>query len=142
MPADAFVATTWEMLAGGVGLMIAATAHGELRGFALSDVAGEAWAWLAYLVVFGSLVAFSAYVWLLQHAPISLTATYAYVNPVVAVGLGALVLDEPVTAAVIIGGAVVVAGVCLVVSSERLRRQPLPTTEPVGDSATVVDLRA
>jgi drug/metabolite transporter (DMT)-like permease len=142
MPADAFVATTWEMLAGGVGLMIAATAHGELRGFALSDVAGEAWAWLAYLVVFGSLVAFSAYVWLLQHAPISLTATYAYVNPVVAVGLGALVLDEPVTAAVMVGGAVVVAGVCLVVSSERLRRQPLPTTEPVGDSATVVDLRA
>ena len=142
MPADAFVATTWEMLAGGVGLMLAGTAHGELRGFALSDVAGEAWAWLAYLVVFGSLVAFSAYVWLLQHAPISLTATYAYVNPVVAVGLGALVLDEPVTAAVLVGGAVVVAGVCLVVSSERPRRQPPPTTEPVGDGGTVVDLRA
>ena len=84
MPADAFVATTWEMLAGGVGLMLAATAPGA-RGFAMGDVAGEAWAWLAYLVVFGSLVAFSAYVWLLLHAPISLTATYAYVNPVVAV---------------------------------------------------------
>jgi drug/metabolite transporter (DMT)-like permease len=142
MPADAFVATTWEMLAGGVGLVIAATVHGELRGFAVSDVAGEAWAWLAYLVVVGSLVAFSAYVWLLQHAPISLTATYAYVNPVVAVGLGALVLDEPVTAAVLVGGAVVVAGVCLVVSSERPRRPPLPTAEPVGDGGTVVDLRA
>jgi drug/metabolite transporter (DMT)-like permease len=142
MPADAFVATTWEMLAGGMGLMLAATAHGELHGFALSDVAGEAWAWLAYLVVFGSLVAFSAYVWLLQHAPISLTATYAYVNPVVAVCLGALVLDEPVTATVLVGGAVVVAGVCLVVSSERLRRQPLSTTEPVGDGGSVVDLRA
>ena len=102
----------------------------------------SSWLALGYLVVFGSLVAFSAYVWLLQHAPISLTATYAYVNPVVAVCLGALVLDEPVTAAVLVGGAVVVAGVCLVVSSERLRRQPLSTTEPVGDGGTVVDLRA
>jgi drug/metabolite transporter (DMT)-like permease len=139
MPADAFVATTWEMLVGGVGLVLAAAVGGELRGFAVSDVAGEAWAWLAYLVVVGSLVAFSAYVWLLQHAPISLTATYAYVNPVVAVGLGALVLDEPVTAAVLVGGAVVVAGVCLVVSSERPRR---PAPAQVGEGTQVVDLRA
>ena len=60
------------------------------------------------------------------NAPLSLTATYAYVNPVVAVALGALLLDEPVTGAVLVGGAVVVAGVCLVVSSERPRRQPRP----------------
>jgi drug/metabolite transporter (DMT)-like permease len=139
MPADAFVATTWEMLIGGAGLLLAGTLGGETRGFAVSGVAGEAWAWLTYLVLVGSLVAFSAYVWLLQHAPISLTATYAYVNPVVAVGLGALVLDEPITAAVLVGGAVVVAGVCLVVSSERPRRRP---PSPVGDSPSVVDLRA
>ena len=72
-------------------------ASGEAGDLALGDVAGEAWAWLAYLIVIGSIVAFSSYVWLLQNAPISLTATYAYVNPVVAVVLGALVLSEPIT---------------------------------------------
>ncbi len=138
MPQDAFVATTWEMLAGGVGLVLAGLAGGEQRGFAVSQVSGEAWAWLGYLVVVGSLVAFSAYVWLLQHAPISLTATYAYVNPVVAVLLGALVLDEPIAAAVVGGGAIVVLGVGLVVSSERPRR---PEPQPVGVGAEVVDTR-
>ena len=138
MPQDAFVATTWEMLAGGVGLVLAGLAGGEQRGFAVSEVSGEAWAWLGYLVVVGSLVAFSAYVWLLQHAPISLTATYAYVNPVVAVLLGALVLDEPIAAAVVGGGAIVVLGVGLVVSSERPRR---PEPQPVGVGAEVVDTR-
>jgi drug/metabolite transporter (DMT)-like permease len=139
MPPGAFVATTWEMLAGGVGLMIVAAASGELRGFAVSDVSGQAWAWLVYLVLVGSLVAFSAYVWLLAHAPISLTATYAYVNPVVAVLLGALVLDEPITAAVLVGGAIVVAGVGLVVSSERPRRLP---PAPISGDTEVVDLRS
>jgi len=138
MPDDAFVATTWEMLAGGAGLVLSGVAAGELNGFEIGDVSGEAWAWLAYLVVIGSLVAFSAYVWLLLHAPISLTATYAYVNPVVAVLLGALVLDEPIAAAVVGGGAIVVVGVGLVVSSERPRRAE---PQPVGAGAEVVDLR-
>ena len=138
MPEDAFVATTWEMLAGGAGLVLAGMGAGELRGFEIGEVSGEAWAWLAYLVVIGSLVAFSAYVWLLLHAPISLTATYAYVNPVVAVLLGALVLDEPIAAAVVGGGAIVVVGVGLVVTSERPRRAE---PQPVGAGAEVVDLR-
>ena len=138
MPEDAFVATTWEMLAGGAGLVLSGVGAGELQGFELGDVSGEAWAWLAYLVVIGSLVAFSAYVWLLLHAPISLTATYAYVNPVVAVLLGALVLDEPIAAAVVGGGAIVVVGVGLVVTSERPRRAE---PQPVGAGAEVVDLR-
>lgn len=144
MPGDAFVATTWEMLAGGAGLVLLGTATGELHGFRVGDVPGKAWAWLAYLVVVGSIVAFSAYVWLLSHAPISLTATYAYVNPVVAVLLGALVLGEPVTAAVLVGGAVVVAGVGLVVTSERPRRREPgqePAPAPVAAGAEVVDQR-
>lgn len=105
-------------------------------------MSAASWAWLGYLVVVGSLVAFSAYVWLLANAPISLTATYAYVNPVVAVCLGALVLSEPVTAAVLLGGAVVVVGVGLVVSSERPRRRAAPEPQPVGAGAEVVDLRS
>ena len=90
--------------------------------------------WLAwgYLVVFGSMVAFSAYVWLLGNAPISLVATYAYVNPVVAVVLGALILDEPITSAVLVGGAVIVAAVAIVITAERVRRPvgTVPTDEP------------
>jgi drug/metabolite transporter (DMT)-like permease len=142
MPGDAFVATTWEMLAGGVGLLLSGSVSGELADLDLGAVSGAAWAWLAYLVLVGSLVAFSAYVWLLAHAPISLTATYAYVNPVVAVLLGALVLGEPITAAVVAGGAVVVLGVGLVVTSERPgRRGTPPEPQPVGGGAEVVDLR-
>ena len=143
LPADAFVATAWEMVLGGLGLLAAGALVGELDGFTLDEIAGAAWAWLAYLVVIGSIVAFSAYVWLLSHAPISLTATYAYVNPVVAVVLGALVLDEPVTAAVLAGGAVVVLGVGLVVSVERPRRATAPpgAAPAAPDSDEVVDLR-
>jgi drug/metabolite transporter (DMT)-like permease len=136
MPPNPFVATMWEMTVGGALMLLVGVLRGELDGFAVGDVEGEAWAWLAYLVVFGSLAAFTAYVWLLQNAPISLTATYAYVNPVVAVVLGALVLSEPITTAIVLGGAVVVIGVGLVVSTERPRRSaptpaPGPAPEPV-----------
>ena len=139
MPGDAFVATTWEMLLGGGALVLVAVLVGELDGFTLDQVSGAAWAWLGYLVVVGSVVAFSAYVWLLHHAPISLTATYAYVNPVVAVLLGALVLDEPVTGVVLAGGAVVVLGVGLVVTAERPRRR---RPARVAAAEEVVDLPA
>jgi drug/metabolite transporter (DMT)-like permease len=87
---------------------------------------------LAYLMVAGSLAAFTAFVWLLQHAPISLASTYAYVNPAVAVALGALVLAEPVTPQVLLGGAVIVVGVALVVSTERPGR-PVDGAEPAAD---------
>lgn len=122
MPADPFVATVYEMVAGSVVLAAIGVGRGELSAVDLSAVSGRSWAALAYLMVAGSLVAFTAYVWLLQHAPLSLVATYAYVNPVVAVALGALILAEPVTGRVILGGAVVVLGVVLVVSTERPRR--------------------
>jgi len=141
MPRDAFVATTWEMLLGGAGLVLGGVLRGETAGFELGQVSGSAWAGLAYLVLIGSIVAFSAYVWLLHHAPISLTATYAFVNPVVAVLLGALVLAEPITGAVVAGGAIVVLGVALVVSAERPSRPP-PSSTPVTADDRVVDLPA
>jgi drug/metabolite transporter (DMT)-like permease len=74
---------------------------------------------MSYLVIFGSVVAFTAYVWLVANAPISLVATYAYVNPVIAVLLGALILGERLTPAMIVGGVLVVGAVVLVV-----RRSP------------------
>ena len=78
---------------------------------------------LAYLIVFGSWVAYTAYAWLLQNAPISKVATYAYVNPVVAIVLGWLVLDEVVTSTTIVGAAIIVASVALVVRTESQRRR-------------------
>lgn len=120
MPANPFVATGWEMLAGGTALTVVALLRGE-RWAAPSTYSTESLLALGYLVVFGSLVAFTAYVWLLHNAPLSLVSTYAYVNPVVAVVLGALILSEPVTAAILLGGAIVVVGVGLVVTAERPR---------------------
>jgi drug/metabolite transporter (DMT)-like permease len=121
MPANPFVTTFYEMLAGGSVLVLIGLAAGEAKDVDLGAISGRSWLALAYLVVMGSVVAFSAYVWLLHHAPISLVATYAYVNPVIAVLLGALILNEPITAAVVAGGAVIVLGVILVVSKERER---------------------
>ena len=105
------------MLAGGAGLLVAGLLGGESVNFA-GYSAGPVLAW-AYLVTFGSLVAFTAYVWVLQQAPISLVATYAYVNPVVAVALGWLVVAEPVTLPMAVAGAVVVVAVAVVIRSER-----------------------
>jgi len=120
MPADPFVATVWEMLAAAIALLVLGASRGERPGD-FADASAESWIALGYLVVFGSLLAYTAYVWLLQHAPLSLVSTYAYVNPVVAVLLGALILAEPLTAAILAGGAIVVVGVALVVRAERPR---------------------
>ncbi|MCX5068319.1 EamA family transporter [Micromonospora lupini] len=122
MPGDPFVATVYEMLAGALALAVVAAARGELGEFHPTTVSTRSWLALGYLMVAGSLVAFTAYVWLLQNAPISLVSTYAYVNPAVAVGLGALLVAEPITPRVLLGGAVIVAGVALVVTTERPRR--------------------
>ncbi|MDQ3432130.1 MAG: EamA family transporter [Actinomycetota bacterium] len=123
LPANPFVATAYEMLAGGAGLVLLGLATGEGRDLRPAEWSAASWAALIYLVLFGSLLAYTAYVWLLGSAPISLVSTYAYVNPVVAVLLGALVLSEPLSWGTLIGGGIVVAGVALVVSTERPRRR-------------------
>ena len=130
MPADPFVTTVVEMAVGGTAMVVARLARrrvgapGPRRGAAPS-----AWIAFAYLVVVGSVVGYSAYVWLLARAPLSLATTYAYVNPAVAVVLGALFLAEPLTVNVLVGGAVIIAAVALVITAEsRGRRSPVPTT--------------
>ncbi|GAA4590009.1 drug/metabolite exporter YedA [Planotetraspora phitsanulokensis] len=117
MPKDPFMASTIEMVAGGAGLLVLGTAFGERLD--LGAVTGRSWLAVAYLVVAGSLVAFTSYVWLLGNAPISLVSTYAYVNPVVAVLLGMVVVGEQVTHGMLLAGALIVVGVALVVSTER-----------------------
>lgn len=125
MPADPFVTTVVEMAAGGAAMVLLGSLGGELGRLDLAAVAPSSWIAFAYLVVVGSLAGYSAYVWLLARAPLSLATTYAYVNPAVAVALGALFLDEPLTPEVLGGGAVIIAAVALVISAEsRGRRRP------------------
>jgi drug/metabolite transporter (DMT)-like permease len=103
-----------QMVAGGALLGIAGAATGELGALRLATVSTASVLAVGYLIVFGSLLAFSAYVWLLRAAPVSLVATYAYVNPIVAVLLGWVLLDEPVTVRMVVAGVVIVVAVALI----------------------------
>ncbi|WP_211369815.1 EamA family transporter [Nonomuraea turkmeniaca] len=117
MPANALATSAVEMVVGGAGLLVLGTGLGERLD--LSAVTTRSWLALAYLILVGSLIGFTAFSWLLGNAPISLVSTYAYVNPAVAVALGALVLHEPITTQVVLGGLVILVGVALVISTER-----------------------
>ena len=115
LPQDTSIAIGAEMLAGGAMLVAAGAAIGEFSSPTLSHPsAASLWAFV-YLVVFGALVGFSAYLWLLRVAPIARVSTYAYVNPVVAVLLGSLVLHEPVGAHTIVAGVGILVAVALIV---------------------------
>ncbi len=119
MPADAAAGTAIEMLVGGAVLAVLGPLVGERWGTVTGHASLGSLLAIVYLALFGSILAFTAYVWLLQHAPISRVSTYAYVNPVVAVVLGAVLLGERITATTIVGGAVIVAAVAVVIRAER-----------------------
>jgi len=136
LPRDPLVASLYEMTLGGTAMVLIGLVTGEAGRLDLGEVHTSGWLALVYLVGFGSLLAYSAYAYLLANAPISLIGTYAYVNPAVAVFLGWLILDEPVTGTILLGGAVVVVGVALVVSAERRRTNSGPTDTGTTDSGT------
>ena len=124
LPEDALVATTYEMLAGGLFLLPAGLAERpDVTAFSFDSVAA-----FVYLVVFGSLVGYTAYVWLLHHAPLGTVSTYAYVNPVVAIALGVLFLDEGLSARTALGAAIVLGSVAIVV-----RRESEAAVEPFAE---------
>ncbi|HET6232757.1 MAG TPA: drug/metabolite exporter YedA [Longimicrobiaceae bacterium] len=114
MPKNPLMATAVEMLSAGVLLTVIAGATGELSSVGAQAVTLKSLLALGYLIVFGSLVAFSAYVWLLRATTPALVSTYAYVNPVVAVFLGWLVLGEPVTGRTLLAAAVIIAAVAII----------------------------
>ena len=127
-------------LCGGILLSVLSGVTGELGE---AEWTRDAILAVAYLVVAGSLVGFSAYVWLLRVAPVSLVATYAYVNPIVAVALGWALLDESITLQMLVAGAAVVVSVAMIVRASGarlepgrglLRRRPVPaaTAEPTA----------
>jgi len=103
-----------QMLSGGAVLIAASIPKGEWTSFETSQISAVSWLGLGYLIVFGSLVGFTAYSWLLKNARPSMVATYAYVNPVVAVFLGWGIAGEIITGQILIGAAFVVISVILV----------------------------
>ncbi|MCW2724457.1 MAG: yedA1 [Frankiales bacterium] len=128
LPAEPLLATVAQMAGGAIGFALIGSIRHETLDPA--HVQTSSLVALAYLVVFGSVVAFTAYSWLLGVAPVSKVATYAYVNPVVAVLLGSLFVGETVTGTALFGGALTLLAVAVVVSEEGRRRGDLPLEVP------------
>ena len=118
LPRDPLVSTAWMSLLGGLVCIAVGLIVGEAGDVHPAEWSARSIAGLAYLVTFGSILAFTAYAWLLQNAPITKVSTYAYVNPVIAVVLGWLINSEPLTALTLLGAGVIVASVALVVRVE------------------------
>ena len=114
LPSSSLMTTGAEMLTGGLVIIMVSGLTGEWRDFHFNSVAFNSWLGLAYLITFGSLIGFVSYGWLLKHAPISLVATYAYVNPLVAVFLGAWLADEILNARILIAALVIIGSVVLI----------------------------
>jgi drug/metabolite transporter (DMT)-like permease len=134
LPRNQLVGSGMEMLCGGAALLLVAAVTGEVGRTDPSHFSTTSLLAVAYLIVFGSLVAFSAYVWLLGNVPISTVSTYAYVNPIVAVGLGTLLRGEQITPRMLLAAALILGAVVAMVSG-RLRTTEEPG--PAPDSATL-----
>jgi drug/metabolite transporter (DMT)-like permease len=123
-PSRPLVAAGMQMLAGGIVLAAVSAIGGELGRFHPGQVTMESWLGLAYLIVAGSLVAFTTYMWLLRNAPTALVGTYAYVNPFVAVLLGTVILGEPLGWRTLVGGGIVIAAVAMIVRAPKAAPAP------------------
>jgi len=115
-PSSPFLSTGMQMLCGGAWLLLAGSLTGEWRTINLAHASLRSWIAVSYLLVFGSLIAFTAYVWLLKATTPARASTYAYVNPVVAVFLGWSLADEVLTARMLLAMGVIIAAVVLIIS--------------------------
>ena len=115
IPSSPALASGMQLLCGGAALLAFGAAAGEFGDLRLAQISGRSWLALGYLIVAGSIVAYSAYGIAIRTLPTATVATYAYVNPVIAVLLGALILNERVTPAILAGGALIVGAVVLVI---------------------------
>lgn len=137
LPASPLLGTAMEMLVGGAALLLFGILVGDVGRLHLRAIAPASWLGLGYLVVFGSWIGFSAYTWLLRVAPTPLVSTYAYVNPVVAVVLGFLLADEPLTARSILATVIIVGAVILTTRKPATKPQPAIPAVPSPQFADV-----
>ncbi|MEA2608375.1 MAG: hypothetical protein QOJ75_618 [Chloroflexota bacterium] len=129
LPKAPLLASGIQMVCGGAVLAVMSLVSGELSGLRIDAISSPSLMAFAYLVVIGSLVAFTTYGWMLRVAPLPLVATYAYVNPVVAVILGAIVLGDPIDLRTLVAGAVIVFAVALIVTARGRMHAPRPATD-------------
>jgi drug/metabolite transporter (DMT)-like permease len=123
LPASPMMGSAIEMLVGGTALLILGAATGEFSHVHLAGITTRSILGLAYLVAFGSLIGYTAYTWLLQVAPTSLVSTYAYVNPLVALAIGALLGNETLSARTLVAAGIILASVALTTTAQ-------PPTQP------------
>ncbi len=133
LPRSSLLSTSIEMLGGAAGLFIAGTLAGEWKDVNLAAISMRSVLGLAYLVGAGSLIGFTAYSWLLRNAPMSLVSTYAYVNPVVAIFLGAWFAGEVINLPIVVSALVIIASVVVINMSKRAR--PPERTETAASVA-------
>lgn len=131
LPKSALMMTGAEMVAGSIPILLVSLVLGEWQSFNFDQVSTESWLGLIYLITFGSMIGFVAYIWLLQNAPISLVATYAYVNPLVAVLLGAWLASEPLTPRILAAAGIIIGSVVFI----NWARQAKVKTEPLQSAA-------
>lgn len=119
VPKSALLTAGMQMLSGGAVLLLVSLISGEWSKFSIAQVSTNSWFGLIYLIIFGSLIGFTAYSWLLKNAPPAMVATYAYVNPVIAVLLGWLIAGESFTGQMLVGAGVIVGSVMLITSHNK-----------------------
>lgn len=131
LPESILLTTGMEMLAGGAGLYLAGTFTGEWHLLVLAHISARSWYSMIYLVLCGSMAAYTAYAWVLRAAPVSLVSTYAYVNPLVAILLGSLFAQETLTVHVLVSAAIIIGSVVLINLSRRSTSPapPVPVAE-------------
>ena len=123
LPKASMVTTGAEMLMGSIGLMVVSLLTGELHGWDPTGISARSIGGVIYLILIGSIAGFGSYIWLLQNAPISLVATYAYVNPIVAVILGYLFANEPLEPRTWIAAAIIIGAVIFINSKGKPKVQ-------------------
>jgi drug/metabolite transporter (DMT)-like permease len=123
VPKSSLLTAGMQMISGGAVLLLVSLLAGEWSKFSIAEVSANSWFGLAYLIVFGSLIGFTAYSWLLKNAQPAMVATYAYVNPVIAVFLGWLIAGESFTAQMLVGAGVVVGSVMLITSQNKEKEE-------------------
>jgi drug/metabolite transporter (DMT)-like permease len=131
LPQSKVMSAGAQMLAGGILLTVTAAAFGEFRGFHPAAISGRAWFALVYLIVFGSLIGFTAYVWLLHHESPTKVGTYAYVNPVVAVLLGYFFGGETLGMRTVLGTLFVLVSVLVITTTPARKVLPKLAVEDV-----------
>jgi drug/metabolite transporter (DMT)-like permease len=142
-PKSSALTAGMQMLSGGIVLTLVGSLRGEWTTFNIAEVSGNSLFGLIYLIIFGSLIGFTAYSWLLKNAQPAMVATYAYVNPIIAVFLGWLIAGETFTTQMLIGAGVIVGSVVLITSHDKNEKDSEETIEihqsntPTGNRKTL-----